>query len=428
MQKILLTFTNVSWQKGSAAQVFSFVREMRKLDHDLEFVLLSHCYDVDIKPATDLGIKLTNFHINPAESSTRRSLRIFFIQLKIILWALLQKLHINVRRLVRNPIATAYLEADLIADFSGDSYRDRPGGVSIAHNVNLLAATSAKKPVVLVSQSLGPFKWYSRHLTRFALNKVVLIYIREKRSLAILQELKVKSRIAIAPDIAFILQRYNKKELLHICTQEGISKEDRTKNLIGISTSNLMHYLALKKGSYDYMNSMVELIEYIRRLYDATVILIPHEIKPACMGIDDRLISYQLAERLQNPSWLKVIKFDHDPSEIKTLISSLDVLVAARMHAGIAALSSNVPTIFLSWSHKYVGLLEEMDIPEFVWDGNTENIDSLKRLFDRLMKNREAIKLILAAYNSQAEEPIKSLLKTILLIAKKEKPFQEQAA
>jgi len=428
MQKILMTFTNVSWQKGSAAQVFSFVTEMRKLDRDLEFVLLSHCYDVDIKPASDLGINLTNFHINPAESSTRRSLRIFFIQLKIILWALLKKLHIDARRLVRNPIAAAYLEADLIADLSGDSYRDRPGGVSVAHNVNLLAAISAKKPVVLVSQSVGPFKWYSRHLTRFALNKAVLIYIREKRSLAILKELKVKSRIAIAPDVAFVLQKYDKEKLLDICSQEGISKGERKKKLVGISTSNLLHYLAQKQRIYDYMLTMVEFIEYVHTSCDATVILIPHEIKPACMGIDDRLISYQLAERLDNPLWLKVIKFDHDPSEIKTLISSLDAFIAARMHAGIAALSSNVPTIFLSWSHKYVGLLEEMNIPEFVWDGNTENIASLKRLFDRLMKDRESIKKVLADYNSLAEESIKSQLNAILRIARLKKTLHEQAA
>jgi len=173
---------------------------------------------------------------------------------------------------------------------------------------------------------------------------------------------------------------------------------------------------------------MVEFIEYVHTSCDATVILIPHEIKPACMGIDDRLISYQLAERLDNPLWLKVIKFDHDPSEIKTLISSLDAFIAARMHAGIAALSSNVPTIFLSWSHKYVGLLEEMNIPEFVWDGNTENIASLKRLFDKLMKDRESIKKVLADYNSLAEESIKSQLNSILRIARLKKTLHEQAA
>jgi colanic acid/amylovoran biosynthesis protein len=332
------------------------------------------------------------------------------------------------RVLIKHPIAAAYLEADVIADFSGDSYRDRPGGVSIAHNVNLLAARSVKKPVVLVSQSLGPFRWYSRHLTRFALNKAALIYIRERRTLAILKDLKVKSRITIAPDIAFVLQRYNKEKLLDIYNQEGISKSDRNKKLVGISTSNLLHYLAQKKYNYDYILAMVHFIEYVHTSNDATVILIPHEIKPACMGIDDRIISYQLAERLQNPSWLKVIKFDHDPSEIKTLISSLDVLIAARMHAGIAALSSNIPTIFLSWSHKYHGLLEEMNIPEFVWDGDTENLDSLKKLFDKLMQERESIKLVLAGYNSVAEESIQSQLNEILRIAKLKRTLQQQAA
>jgi polysaccharide pyruvyl transferase WcaK-like protein len=215
---------------------------------------------------------------------------------------------------------------------------------------------------------------------------------------------------------------------LDICTQEGISEHDRSKKLVGISTSNLLHYLAQKKSNYDYILTMAQFSEYVHRAYDATVILIPHEIKPACMGIDDRLTSYELAEKLHNPSWLKVIKFDHDPSEIKTLISSLDVLIAGRMHAGIAALSSNVPTIFMSWSHKYVGLLEEINIPEFVWDGKPQNIDSLKKLFDELMQEREAIKRILTDYNSLAEESITSQLIAILRIAKMKETLQQQAA
>ena len=71
MKKILMTFTNVSWQKGSAAQVFSFVREMRKLDADLEFTLLSTLLRYNSKPALDLGISLIGLHVDPAETSTK---------------------------------------------------------------------------------------------------------------------------------------------------------------------------------------------------------------------------------------------------------------------------------------------------------------------------------------------------------------------
>jgi colanic acid/amylovoran biosynthesis protein WcaK/AmsJ len=428
MKKILMTFATVSWQKGSAAQVFTFVREMRRLDSEIEFTLLSHCYDVDSKPASDLGISLTNFHIDPAESSTRRSLRIFSFQLQLILWSLLNKLGINISILVNNPIAAAYMDTDLIADLSGDSYRDRPGGVSVAHNVNLIAAKLLKKPIVLVSQSLGPFKWYSRQLSRHALNLADLIYIREKRTLSILRELKIKSKIAVAPDIAFILTSYKKEKLLEIYNKEGISKEDCNKKLFGISTSTLLYYLSENKHKYDYTLSMVHLIEYLHEAYDATVLLIPHEIKPACMGIDDRLVSYKLAERLQCPPWLKVIQCDYDPSEIKTLISSLDVLIAARMHAGIAALSSNIPTILLSWSHKYIGLLEEIGIRECIWDGNTESSDELKTLFDKIMQDKDSIKQALSRYNSVAEESIRLQLHAVLRILDAKKILPEQAA
>jgi polysaccharide pyruvyl transferase WcaK-like protein len=415
MKRILMTFTNVSWQKGSAAQVSTFVKEIRKLDTTIEFTLLSHCYDVDRKPASVLGINLTNLRIDPSEPSRRRSLRIFYHQLKLILWSLLKGHGINIPALVNNPIASAYLETDLIADFSGDSYRDRPGGVSLAHNVNVIAAKLLNKPIVLFSQSLGPFKWYSRRLSRYSLNFADLIYIREKRTLSILQELKIKSRITVAPDIAFLLTSCKKEQkLLEIFNKEGFSKEGCNKRLIGISISNLLYSLSEKKRNYDYLALMVQLIEYLHDSYHADVLLIAHEIKPACMGIDDRFVSRKLAEKLRHPSWLKVIKFDYDASEIKTIISSLHVLIAARMHAGIAALSLNIPTIFLSWSHKYIGLLEEIGIPDFVWDINTQSLDELKNLLDKLMRNRESIKQTLSRYNSLSEESIKSQLQAVL--------------
>ena len=329
---------------------------------------------------------------------------------------------------MNNPIAVAYMETDIIADLSGDSYRDRPGGVSVAHNVNLIAARMLKKPIVLISQSIGPFKWYSRHLSRYALNLADLIYIREKRTLSILSELKIKSKIVVAPDIAFVLASCHTEKLLEIHNKEGISKENCQKKLFGISTSSLMHYFSENKHKYDYMDSMVDLIDYLHKAYDATVVLIPHEVEHASTGLDDRFISNKLAEMLRYPSWLKVIRGDYNPSEIKTLISSLDGLIAARMHAGIAGLSSNIPTILLSWSHKYIGLLEEIGIPECVWDGNIESIQELKKLFDRVMQDKEFIKQSLTRYNSFAEDSIRLQLQAVIRILKAKQLSPRQAA
>ena len=135
MANILLTFCHLSWQKGSAAQVISFVNELRQHEDDIDFVLLSHFTDLDQALAHKHRVRTAGFPCSARITQDLRSLHHVVLQLALILWALLKKVRISVPLLINNPVARAYLEADLVADLSGDSYRDRPGGFSPAHNV-----------------------------------------------------------------------------------------------------------------------------------------------------------------------------------------------------------------------------------------------------------------------------------------------------
>ena len=184
---------------------------------------------------------------------------------------------------------------------------------------------------MLVSQSFGPFRWYGRWLSRVALNTAAFIYIRERRTAAILRDLKVSTTIALAPDIAFALPRCSPRQLLDIYDEEGLSTPAAGSTLIGVSTSHLMCRLHEQGLGFDYMLVMVHVIQYLRDRYAATILLIPHELK---VGRDDRSVSRALAGQLGSPGWLKVIAGDYGPSEVKTLISTVDLLLAARLHAG----------------------------------------------------------------------------------------------
>ena len=314
MTTILMTFTNVSWNKGSAAQVSAFVAEVRKVTTDVEFVLLSHSPELDRHPASMLGIRLVGIPGNSATHFRIGSIRLLISQLQLIVWGMVRRLGLNVRALVNNPIAMAYAAASVVADFSGDSFRDWPGGVWFAHNVNLIAARVLGKPVVLISQSIGPFRWHSRWLSRRALNSVALIYIRERHTEAILKDLDVTSRIALAPDIAFLLPPSNRRNSCDLSTNEALSAAGASGLRVGISTSHLLCRLHDQGVGYDYLHAMAHIIEYVRKAYDATVFLIPHEIKA---GRDDRVVSYALAETLGRPAWLTVIDGDHHPSELR---------------------------------------------------------------------------------------------------------------
>ncbi len=149
--KMFLTFTNVSWQKGSEAQVVSFVKEVLSLDNKISIILESHCKNMDEASANRYGIEeIVGYDVDPDSPHNRNSIKLLYVHFLIIVWCLLRKIGLNIKRLVSNPIAKTFMQSDCMVDRSGDSYRDRPGGVAIAHNIWVLSAILLKKPVILV--------------------------------------------------------------------------------------------------------------------------------------------------------------------------------------------------------------------------------------------------------------------------------------
>jgi len=239
-KSIILTSTNVSWSKGAAAQVISFLSELGHVRDDVHVTLVSHCEERDREPAGRLGMSIVGYPAEPDASRDRRSLQLLFARMRIASAGILKHVGIRIGTGTRNPVAGAYASAKLLLDMSGDSYRDPPGGVSIAHNANLLAARATGIPYSLVSQSIGPFRPYNVPLTRYCLNRAELIYIRETITRDLLLDLGVDpDRILLAPDVAFVLPAAGAAEVGRIFESEGLVPDDLPRPWIGISVSHL---------------------------------------------------------------------------------------------------------------------------------------------------------------------------------------------
>lgn len=83
------------------------------------------------------------------------------------------------------------------------------------------------------------------------------------------------------------------------------------------------------------------------------------------------------------------------------------------MHAAIAALSSNVPTIMLSWSHKYSGLMQEIGLEHCVWQSGGCAAE-LEQLIDWTWERRGPIRAVLEAYNETAREAVQNEVRFLL--------------
>lgn len=409
---VLVTFATLSWQKGSAAQVVSLVQELRAVRPDLRLRLLSHCPDIDGPPARDLGIEIADPGFPAAASRNRRSVSLLQKRLRCAAYGLIQRVTPAGRILPRGPLTDAYVDSDLVLDLSGDSYRDPPGGFALAHHVNLLAALAVGVPYAIVSQSMGPFRSFNEPLVRFCLRRAALVYIRERRTRDILVRLGVPpGSLQLCPDVAFALPAAS-ADGIWAASQLDPARIERP--WVGIAVSQLARRLSGgdRDSGNPYVEEMARISMHVRRRYGASVLLVPHEANPDYYGPDDRDAAEAVRERAGRPSWMHAIRGDHGPSSLKGFIAQCDALIAARMHAAIAGLSSGVPSVLVAWSHKYAGLTEQIGIEDCVWDLSGAPV-SLGSMFDRLWERREPMRARLLGYTAEARAEIAKMIRRV---------------
>lgn len=223
-------------------------------------------------------------------------------------------------------------------------------------------------------------------LSTFCLNKATLIIVRENITKEYLTKIGVISPIYLTADCAFILDSASSKVVDDILLKEHITINSRP--LIGVSV-NIM----LDDDNNHYATTMAKLIDYLIQKLNAQVIFIPHVVSIKKGGqSDDRKMAKKIYELIENKDAVGLIKGDYSPEELKGIIRLSDLFIGGRMHANIAALSSNIPTLATSWSHKYYGIMRTLGQEKYVCNSKTMEFDELKLKVDELWANRLNIK------------------------------------
>ncbi|MCK4733185.1 MAG: polysaccharide pyruvyl transferase family protein [Methanophagales archaeon] len=388
MTKILFTNTNCSVNKGSAAQVISTCETLRTLIPNLEITLMSHFPELDSKLC-----RIHNINVVDAMWLRLPCVRVWpFIYHRIfhplfnILWTILFKSGLNPRS-INNSIIKEYVSADAIIDLSGDSFSDGKGGFSIGIDSTILFGVSLKKPIVIYSQSVGPFKWAVTALARYCLNEASLVIVREEITKNYLKEIGLESPIYLTADCAFILDPAPYERVEEILSKE---KVDTTKKpLVGISANAM-----LDDEENNYVNSMAQIIDYVIEKLNTQVVFVPHVVGISRRG-DDRFMGEKIYKLTKNKENINLIKGDYSPEELKGIIRLCDMFIGGRMHANIAAISSCVPTMATAWSHKYYGIMRIVGQGKYVCDFKTMNFEELRLKIDDLWDNKEKIPEVL---------------------------------
>ena len=240
---------------------------------------------------------------------------------------------------------------DCILDIgAGDSFTDIYPVKRFAWIVLSKVATIARGvPLVFAPQTIGPFTGGSvakRGLGRLAawtMRRARAVVVRDDRSLEPVRAAGVEPVYGV--DVAFSLPWTP-------------APPHAGRPRIGINVSGLLWrggYTGRDEFGlgYDYRALMTGLIEALLAADDCTIELICHVNGFAASPDNDGTAADELAAAY--PALVRVPDFA-SPSAAKSHISGLNALVAARMHACIAAFSSGVPVVPVSYSRKFEGL------------------------------------------------------------------------
>ena len=239
-------------------------------------------------------------------------------------------------------------DLDIVLDIGGgDSFTDIYPDKRFAFIVGTkLVAIARRRPLVLSPQTVGPFSRQPHSaVAAWCCRRAAAVFVRDPLSMAALQQLAPSARPQQVVDVAFALP--------FTPAPRGTGAVR-----VGVNVSGLLfnsgHTGRNEFGlEVDYAALTRALIEAWRARPEVRIELISHVYSTAQPHEDDGLVADRLAA--EYPGLVRVPDFA-GPSEAKSYISGLDFLVGGRMHATIAAYSSGVPVVPISYSRKFEGL------------------------------------------------------------------------
>jgi colanic acid/amylovoran biosynthesis protein len=346
--------------------------------------------------------------------SVGESIRASLALLRAGLWASLHKyLYFRWNFLINSGLAKAYYNADVIVDLSMDHLNDIMGIIPVLeHTRDILIGIVLGKPLVIYAQSIGPYRGkFAAWVAGLALNRVSLIMVREEISLKTLQRIKVtRPAIHLTADPAFLLRPVSPEQAGQFLSGLGV---DHTRPVIGIaipegellgaqqwrglkkyirSAFHVFRFLLpeglfrgilnlLKKGGYyaawrtaaqdRTISDFAAIADHLAWEMNAVVLLIPHVLQTFDNGnreADARQNVRAVQDSTTQRDKIITLNNNFTADEIKGIIGSLDMLISAKMHAAIAAISQCVPTLAIGTHPKFSGIMKTAGLEKWVCD------------------------------------------------------------
>lgn len=271
-------------------------------------------------------------------------------------------------------------EADLIVSTGGTYLVENYDMTSSL--AQLALSTQSEAPVVMFTQSLGPFRGAAtRARLRHILPKIDLILLRDAKSLGYLQELDIPlPQTRIVPDAAFALADPKKIEVAR-------HRPLNTALNVAVSVRYWAHYEG-GGGQSGYFDAIRAAVTWLVRDKGADVTFLS-----TCQGvpeywIDDSRAAAEIVASLPDDvrQRVRIDSAFHTPATLMQQLAEFDLVVATRMHMAILSLCSGTPVVPIAYEFKTKELFEGMGFPTWTQDINTITGETLSAAIDNYMQ------------------------------------------
>lgn len=250
----------------------------------------------------------------------------------------------------------------------GDSFTDIYGNDRFNTQTFLKELVEKTTSLILGSQTYGPFKEPSNEKRAAdVIKKAAVIFTRDRISADYVKKISGVDSI-VTCDLAFRLPYHSQSN----------SRNEQLKR-IGVNVSGLL-VSNKTEGTATEFKLQTDYDEYVKQILDYLIMqhyevhLIGH------VGAD-----YEVNKKLKMkyPSVTLAPEFDN-PMDAKSYISSMDLFIGSRMHATIAALTSNTPVVPVAYSRKFTGLFENVEYPYVVDLQTQDTAKTVQAVIDRI--------------------------------------------
>ena len=343
--KIVITGITSFRNHGVEALVVSTIAQLRERIPGAEFTVLDRAPDYDASRMRECDVKFVHdYSIRPLYAG----------KLRRMLTTAVPGLDREAQRAIHE-----LRDAACVVASGGDVFCSEYGHRSLlSHLQPLKIARAANVPFVVHAQSIGPF---TNEADRSAFVDVArdaaAVTVRETASFRyVTEDLRLPGdRCHLVADPAFLLGQPDREEgdalFAHHRAGEG-------RPTVALSTSNAICHWMGSDGDR-HLETWLEIVRWLRSELDANVILIPH-VQETSARNDDRVLATIIMRRLGYDPGVRLAGGDLSAGDFKAIVSRCDFVVAERMHAAIAGLSTGVPTLVIGYSIKAEGILTDL--------------------------------------------------------------------